>query len=98
MLSKLYRLMWHPTTHRPWTYALRQTGGLKVALGILGALPALLALCAWLTAILSGFWLGVTMLTIGLTGGYLLGHLFWDTRGNYIKHRSFYEKGGKSKW
>ena len=98
MLSGLYKRMWKPTTGRPWTYAMRQTAGWKSALGILGASAALLLLCAWLTTILSGFPVGVTMLVLGTAGGFLLGHLFWDTKGAFIKHRDYYEKGGKSKW
>lgn len=90
MLEWLYEKLWRPTTQRPWTYAMRQTAGWKVAIGSLIAASALYALSVYAGLpiwAIAGLW---------FAGGFLAGHLFWDTPGKYIKHKEEFADGSRS--
>ena len=89
----IYRAMWGPTTRRPFTYVFRQTPGWKVAIGTTLSLGALYGL-SWLF----GDVVGMVILTAGLIAGYVAGHLFWDTKGTYIKHADEFSDGKGVNW
>lgn len=85
LIGRLYARLWRPFVGRPWTYAIRQAAAEHPVRTL--ALATLAGLMAWkLGAALPGP-LG-RVLDIG--AGVLIGHLFCDTRGAYIRHRNFY--------
>jgi hypothetical protein len=89
MLAKLYKMLWNPTTQRPWTYAIRQTAGWKSTLAVLVAVALLL----WLLTVSP-----IASLTLGVASGFLAGHLWWDTKGSYIKHKEYFKENDDVKW
>lgn len=93
MLAKLYKALWNPTTQRPWTYAIRQTAGWKVTLAVLAFYAALLG-----TLLVTGGVLSFVLGNLILFGGYLAGHLWWDTKGTYIKHKEYFNNNDDVKW
>lgn len=85
MLAWLYRKLWKPTAGRPWTYAMREYAtrkpGILLVIGFgLGEVVA--NSLRWQTEV----WLWAA-----LFAGALFGHLFWDTRGKFIKHRKDFD-------
>jgi hypothetical protein len=71
---------------------MRQTPGWKIAIGISVSIVALHALL-WATS--SPVWVHEGTF---LAGGFLLGHLFWDTPGKYIKHKEYFKENDDVKW
>ena len=89
LLAKGYRLLWSPTTQRPWTYAIRQTAGWKVSLAIAIAFAILLVLVS-----INPY----AAVIAALASGFLAGHLWWDTKGTYIKHKEYFKENDDVKW
>jgi len=94
MLEKLYRRMWKPTTGRPWTYVMRQAVSERPGRALLAALLAGAGLCGLV------YWAGWRAVPVALAFwlvGEIRAHLFWDTRGAYIKHRNEFQSAFSSR-
>lgn len=85
----MYERLWRPTIGRPWTYAMRQwrtqypvqyrIAFVLSAAAFSGGIVATGLLASWT-------WATVVAGAGGVLGAEIHGHLFWDTRGAYIKH------------
>ena len=82
-------VMWRPTAGRPWTYEIRAWCDRHVILALGIAIPtaAGFVMAQFLSVYLLSWW-GLPVIVAVDFVGYLAGHLWWDTRGEYIKPHS----------
>ena len=84
-LKALYELVWRPTTHRPWTYQIRDwTRHHPLRVWPIVAVISTAFFVGQMEAVRLFGWPAAPFVVFADFMAYVAGHLWWDTGSDYV--------------